>query len=295
MVCALGLEEKLKGVSHECDYPPAVAGKPAVVRPALPIESMSLSEIDAAVAQVIGSGQSLYRVDQERLREIEPDLILTQNLCEVCAPAGNEVSQALQALSTAPTILWLTPKSLEGIFQNLVELGEATGRLEKAREVIASCRNRLERLKAALRNVTTRPRVFCMEWVDPVYCCGHWVPEMVEIAAGTDVLGRKGSDSVRVNWEDVLASRPEVLIVMPCGFKLKAAADQARTLVRYPGFSELPAFEADRVYAVDANSYFARPGPRVVDGAELLAHLLHPNHVEWNGPADAYERINLRQ
>jgi iron complex transport system substrate-binding protein len=295
MVCALGLQERLKGVSHECDYPPEVATKPAVVRPALPIERMSLSEIDAAVAQVIGSGQSLYQVDQELLREIAPDLILTQNLCEVCAPAGNEVSQALQALSNQPKILWLTPKSIEGIFQNLIELGEATDCLEKAHDVIASCRSRLDRLKTLLSHIKTRPRVFCMEWVDPVYCCGHWVPEMVEIAGGTDVLGRKGTDSIRITWSDVVNSRPEVLIVMPCGFRLAAAADQASTLARYPGFFELPASQTNRVYAVDANSYFARPGPRVVDGAELLAHLLHPDHVEWNGPADAYERINLHQ
>jgi iron complex transport system substrate-binding protein len=287
------LQDNLKGITHECDYPPEIKSKPAVVRPDLPIERMTLSEIDAAVAEVIGSGRSLYRVDRERLIEIAPDLIVTQDLCDVCAPAGNEVSQALQALSIAPKILWLTPKSIEGIFQNLVELGEATDRRQKADEVIASCRKRLQRLRALLSSARSRPRVFCMEWIDPVYCCGHWVPEMVDIAAGTDVLGRPGTDSVRVSWQDAVDSGPEVLVVMPCGFGLPAATEQAHALAKYPGFSDLPAVRANRVYAVDANSYFARPGPRIVDGTELLAHLLHPNLVEWRGAAGCYEHINF--
>ena len=293
MICALGLYENLKGVTHECDYPPEVKSKPAVVRPALPVETMTLSQIDAAVAEVIGSGQSLYKVDQEFLMEIAPDLIVTQDLCEVCAPAGNEISQALQVLSRVPTILWLTPKSIEGIFDNLMELGDATDRRETAANVISSCRKRLDRLREVLSTVQRRPRVFCMEWVDPVYCCGHWVPEMVHIAAGTDVLGRKGLDSVRIDWREVVHAAPEVLIVMPCGFKLAAAAEQARKLTAYEGFSQLPAVQANQVYAVDANSYFARPGPRVVDGTELLAHLLHPDLVDLHGPADSYERISF--
>jgi iron complex transport system substrate-binding protein len=293
MICVLGLYENLKGITHECDYPPEVKSKPAVVRPVLPIETMTLPEIDVAVAEAIGSGQSLYRVDQELLIEIGPDLIVTQNLCEVCAPAGNQVSDALRALPSAPNILWLTPKSLEDIFENLIELGNATDRHETAADFVSSCRKRLERLRTTLSSVKERPRVFCMEWIDPVYCCGHWVPEMVDIAAGTDVLGRKGTDSVRIGWQEVVEARPEVLIVMPCGSKLTAAAEQARMLTQYESFRELPAVQANRVYAVDANSYFARPGPRIVDGTELLAHLVHPDLVEWYGPADAYEQISF--
>jgi iron complex transport system substrate-binding protein len=295
MICALGLQDNLKGITHECDYPAEVTNKPAVVRPALPIENMTLAEIDAAVAEIIGNGQGLYRVDGERLREIAPDLIVTQNLCEVCAPAGKEISQALQALPIPPKILWLTPKSIEGIFQNLIELGDATDRRDKAEEVVASCRRRFERLRTAVSKIRERPRVFCMEWVDPVYCCGHWVPEMVDLAGGIDVLGRIGSDSVRIGWEDVVKSRPDVLVVMPCGFKLAAAAEQARSLARYPGLSELPAFQTGRVYAVDANSYFARPGPRIVEGTELLAHVLQPDSIGWEGPSDAYQKIDFQQ
>jgi iron complex transport system substrate-binding protein len=291
MICALGLGDRLLGVTHECDYPPEIVGKPIVVRSILAIENMSQSEIDSAVTQRLRNGLSLYRVDEPLMQEIAPDLILTQDLCQVCAPSGNEVSQLLKTLPTTPQILWLTPKSLEQIFDNLRDLGEATGRSKMAETLIAEGRARLEKIDATTRAALSRPRVFCMEWIDPVYCCGHWVPEMVRIAGGIDKLGREGTDSVRIQWEDVLQWKPEVLIVMPCGFGLEKAAEQARQLSTYPGWAGLPAVRNSRVYAVDANSYFARPGPRVVEGTELLAHLLHPDLFEWKGPAGAFRSL----
>jgi iron complex transport system substrate-binding protein len=291
MICALGLGDRLLGVTHECDYPPEIMGKPVVVRNVLPIESMSQSEIDSAVTQRLRNGLSLYRVDEALMQEIAPDLILTQDLCQVCAPSGNEVSELLKVLPSKPQILWLTPKSLEQIFDNLRDLGEATGRFQRAETLIAEGRARLEKIESMTRIASSRPKVFCMEWIDPVYCCGHWVPEMVRIAGGIDELGREGTDSVRIPWTDVLQWRPEVLIVMPCGFGLEKAADQARQLSSYPGWADLPAVREGRVYAVDANSYFARPGPRVVAGTELLAHLLHPGLFEWKGPAGAFRSL----
>jgi iron complex transport system substrate-binding protein len=252
---------------------------------------MSQPEIDSAVTQRLRDGLSLYRVDETLMQDIAPDLILTQDLCQVCAPSGNEISQLLQALPTKPQILWLTPKSIEQIFDNLRELGDATGRARMAETLIAEGRARLGRIDATTRNLASRPRVFCMEWMDPVYCCGHWVPEMVRIAGGFDQLGREGTDSVRIPWSDVVEWRPEVLIVMPCGFGLEKATEQARQLTAYRGWDDLPAVRDGRVYAVDANSYFARPGPRVVDGTELLAHLFHPDLFEWKGPADAFRRL----
>ncbi len=291
MVCALGLGDRLSGVTHECDYPPEIMGKPVVVRNALPIECMTQSEIDSAVSQRLRDGLSLYRVDENLMQEIAPDLILTQDLCQVCAPSGNEVSQLLKALPVKPQILWLTPKSIEQIFDNLRDLGDATGRRQTAETLIADGRARLEKIQAATRTASSRPRVFCMEWIDPVYCCGHWVPEMVRIAGGIDELGREGTDSVRILWKDVLQWKPEVLIVMPCGLHLQKAADEARQLSSYPGWADLPAVRDRRVYAVDANSYFARPGPRVVEGTELLGHLLHPDLFEWKGPAGAFRNL----
>src|SRR6266705_2087227 len=293
MAFALGLGDQLVGITHECDYPPEVQGKPVVVRNVLPIEMMSQPEIDIAVTQRMRDGLSLYQVDEKLLQRLAPDIIMTQDLCQVCAPSGNEVTQALELLPKKPQILWLTPKSLEEIFDNLGELGQATGCVKEAEELIASGRARLEAVLAITRTLSARPRVFCMEWLDPVYCSGHWMPEMVEIAGGVDALARKGADSVRILWNDVLEWAPEVLIITPCGFNLDKVIELTPLLFNYPGWSELPAVRSGRVYAVDANSYFARPGPRVVEGTELLAHLIHPEVFSWDGPDNAYHHLEF--
>jgi len=293
MACALGLSDQLVGITHECDYPSEVKGKVVVVRNVLPIEQMSQREIDVAVAQRMKDGLSLYQVDGDLLRELAPDLILTQDLCQVCAPSGNEVSQVLNLLPKKPRILWLTPNSLDEIADNVRELGEATGRTNEAEELIAAGRARVGNIAALTRNLSHRPRVFCMEWLDPVYCSGHWVPEMVRLAGGVDTLAQEGKDSVRIKWEDVIKFAPEVFIITPCGFNLENAVEQSSKLNKFPDWSSLPAVRNGRVYAVDANSYFARPGPRVVDGTELLAHLIHPELFGWNGPATAYRRLDF--
>ncbi|HXL81789.1 MAG TPA: cobalamin-binding protein [Pyrinomonadaceae bacterium] len=293
MACALGLSDQLVGITHECDYPPEVRGKAIVVRKALPIERMSQREIDVAVSERMREGRSLYEVDEKLLQQLAPDLILTQDLCQVCAPSGNDVSQALNLLPKKPQILWLTPNSLEEIFANLRELGEATGHTKKAEELVAEGRARLHKIQAVTKNLILRPRVFCMEWLDPVYCSGHWVPEMVKIAGGLDALSQAGADSVRIPWEEVVEWKPEVLIVTPCGCDLEQTIEQSRQLFTYPGWSTLPAVLNGRVYAVDANSYFARPGPRVVDGTELLAHLIHPELFSRHGSKTAYQRLEF--
>jgi len=302
MVCALGLENDLVGITYECDYPESVKTKPVVVRNVLPIETMSQSEIDRAVAQRLREGQSLYQIDEKLLASLAPDLILTQNLCQVCAPSGNEVSQVLKMLPHEPQIVWLTPQSLSEIFQNLRDLAAAVGQVDAAEKLITDRCTRLEQLRAKTSSRAGRPRVFCMEWLDPVYACGHWVPEMVRIAGGTDEIGSDGGESVRTSWQELAEWAPEVLVIMPCGFNLQQTmkqisdhlgpyaplADDSRS-----AFFNLPAVRNDRVYAVDANSYFARPGPRVVEGAELLAHLIHPEMFSWQGPGDAFMKVDL--
>jgi iron complex transport system substrate-binding protein len=291
MAYALGLGAQLAGVSHECDFPAEAQGKPVVVRPALALEKMSLREIDTVVSARLRNGQSLYEVDENLLRRLRPDLILTQNLCQVCAPSGNELAVALRLLQPKPEVVWMSPHSLEEINQNLRALGQAAGRAPEAEALIAAARARLEKIAARTRNLSRRPRVFCMEWADPVYCAGHWVPEMVELAGGIDTLARKGADSVRIPWQDVLDWSPEILVFSPCGFHLAQALQQISHLESQPGWAELPAVRNGRVYAVDANSYFARPGPRVVEGTELLAHLIHPALFPWRGPADAFRAV----
>ena len=302
IACALGLADSLVGITHECDYPAEIKTKPVVVRNALPIETMSQSEIDRAVAERMRAGQSLYQIDEELLRQLAPDLILTQELCQVCAPSGNEVSQVLKALPHAPRVLWLTPQSLSEIFDNVRELGAATGRTAEAESLIAACEARLARLAERIKTVSERPRVFCMEWLDPVYASGHWVPELVKLAGGVDEVAREGAESVRVSWDDVIAWDPEVLVIMPCGFNLQQTMKQIWNVFgRYGSgssdqFLELSAVRNGRVYAVDANSYFARPGPRVVEGAELLARLIHPTLFTNEPPpefANAFQPVDV--
>ncbi len=292
MICALGLGEQLVGISHECDHPPEVRHKPVVIRPILPLEGMSQREIDEAVSRLLREGRSLYVVDEKLLRELSPDVIVTQDLCQVCAPSGNELVHAVKSLAKTPRILSLTPKSLDGIFRNIREVGEATGRVSDAESLIEASRARLEQVKTTAETSATRPRVFCMEWLDPVYCSGHWVPEMVEMAGGLDSLSRRAADSVRIPWEDVLRWQPEVLILMPCGYRLNQVLELAPQIFSYPGWSDLPAVRNGRVFAVDANAFFARPGPRVVDGTELLARLIHPELFVWNGAGDAFAPIS---
>ncbi|HZF02077.1 MAG TPA: cobalamin-binding protein [Methylomirabilota bacterium] len=290
MVFALGLGDNLAGVSHECDFPPQAKQKPIVVKPALALDKMTLREIDIAVAERIGSGQSLYQVDEILLRGLKPDLIVTQNLCQVCAPSGNELTVALKTLGSKPEIVWMSPHSIEEIFQNILELGRATNRLREAEKIISECRARLEKISSQTKNLS-RPKIFCVEWADPVYCAGHWVPEMVEIAGGVDELARKGTDSVRIKWDGVRKYAPEILILSPCGFHLAQALEQISILKSLPGWAEIPAVRNGKVFCADANSYFARPGPRVVEGTELLAHLIHPELFGWNGPTNAFQRV----
>jgi iron complex transport system substrate-binding protein len=295
IVCALGLEDDLVGITHECDYPPSVTAKPVVVSSAVPMEKMTEAEIDKAVSERVRAGLSVYQVDEVLLRQLAPDLILAQDLCAVCAPSGNEVSRALNVLPKKPEVLYLTPKSVRGILQNLRDVGVVAGRLEAAERWIEAANKKLERIADTSRALLSRPRVFCMEWLDPLYCSGHWVPEMVRIAGGVDEISREGSDSIRVPWQDVLAWSPEIMIVMPCGYHLEKVIALAAKLRTLPGWGDLPAVRNRQVFAVDASSYFARPGPRVVEGTELLAHLIHPEAFGWHGPQCAYQKLNLPQ
>ena len=283
---SLGLGDDVVGVSHECDYPPEAAARPAVVHCAIGLEGMGPAEIDTAVSTQLRVGGSIYTVDTELLRALEPDLILAQDLCEVCAPSGNETERALAALDGKAKVLTLAPRSLREIHENLRDLAEVTGRLDVAQRLITEHNESLGRLADELRNAPRR-RVFFLEWIDPVFCGGHWVPEMIELAGGFDALGRKGGDSVRIERQDVLRWAPEIVIISPCGAHLESAIAQAAEFLRDPYWSTLPAVESGEVYAVDASSHFARPGPRVFDGIEVLAHIFHPEKVPERVPGSS--------
>jgi iron complex transport system substrate-binding protein len=291
---ALGLEDALVGVSHECAYPPAVRGKPVVMHGVVPTETMTQAQIDLEVTRRLHAGEPLYEMDVEALSALAPDLVITQELCEVCAASPRDLAGALAVLARRPQVLQLTPRSLDGILENIREVGAATGRAAAAEALAASCAARIAAVGARAALATERPRVFCMEWLEPPYCSGHWVPEMVELGGGVDALSRKGTDSVRVPWEAVLDWAPEVLVVMPCGYGLEAVQRQAEMLPALPGWTDLPAVRDGRVFAVDADAYFARPGPRIVEGLELMAHLIQPQLFGWSGEAGAFAQLRTK-
>lgn len=278
---ALGAGADLVGRSHECDYPPQVRSLPVVSKPALPLEGLSQQEIDRAVSAHLTTGESLYQVDELLLGELRPDIVFTQDLCQVCAPSGNELGRALSELSHQPQVLSLTPRNLAEIEQNILAIGDVTGRTEAARQLVSESRDRVHNVVAAVTGATAR-RVAFLEWTEPLFCAGHWVPEMVSAAGGDDPLGQPGADSQRMTWDDVAASSPEMIIVAPCGYGLKDAIGVANRLPRV--------IDAE-IYAVDANAYFARPGPRVAEGMELLAHLFHPDRFAWPHEHQPWSRI----
>jgi iron complex transport system substrate-binding protein len=282
MVYALGAGEELVGRSHECDYPSSVQALPVVSRPSLILDDASPEAIDHAVADQMKSGDTLYRIDEVLLRDLRPDVILTQNLCRVCAPSGDELTRAVRKFQLQPEVLFLTPRNIAEIIENIVTVGRAIGRPAEAESLVRDHDERLGKVRAAVAKAPTR-RVVFLEWTEPLFCGGHWVPEMISLAGGEDPLGRLGEDSVRMDWDDVAKAQPEMIIVSPCGYRLDRAAELAR---------KMPLISDATVYAVDANAYFARPGPRVVEGVELLAHLFHPDLVPWSHAGRPWERIH---
>jgi iron complex transport system substrate-binding protein len=283
IVYALGAGNDLVGRSHECDFPADALSLPIVSRPALQLESMSQAEIDTAVAGRLAAGQSLYEVDEMLLRELAPDVIITQDLCQVCAPSGNELTRAIRDLPKKPEVVWLSPQNLADIEENIRSVGVACGKTQEAERIISSNRNRIDRVVSAVKNAQAR-RVAFLEWIDPYFSAGHWVPEMIELAGGFDANGRKGSDSVRITWDDVRSSNPEVVVVSPCGYGLDQSAELAKNLGGISGA---------RIIAVDANAYFARPGPRLAEAVELLAHLFHPEQFAWPHSARPWTQVRM--
>jgi iron complex transport system substrate-binding protein len=237
-----------------------------VSRPTLELDGLEQSEIDAAVARQLQDAGTLYAVDEELLRALAPEVVLTQDLCQVCAPSGNELTRALADLPQRPEVVWLTPRSVGEICENFRAVGRATGRTQEAEQLVTETMSRMESVRVRAARHRVRTMVF-LEWVSPYYCAGHWVPEMIACAGGHDPLARDGADSVRVSWDEVVAAGPSLIVVSPCGYALDAAVQLARSL---------PSTGIE-TWAVDANAYFARPGPRLSEGTELLASILHPS------------------
>ncbi|MFN3975193.1 MAG: cobalamin-binding protein [Dehalococcoidia bacterium] len=273
---ALGLGEQVLAVSHECDYPPEARAKPVLVRCVFDPSTMTPREIDATVRSLVGHGLPIYRLEHQLLEELRPDLVLTQGLCEVCAVPQRIVHQEIQSLCPPPRLLSLDPHSLEGMLEDILRVGEATSTLPRATALVNSLRQRIGDIGEKGQRVPYRPRVVCLEWLDPLIVAGHWVPQMVALAGGDDALGRAGLPSFTVSWQQVVEARPDVLVLMPCGFTAQQAARQVSLLARLPGWNHLPAVLQGRVWACNAHAYYSRPGPRLVKGLEMLAQILHP-------------------
>jgi iron complex transport system substrate-binding protein len=275
IVCALGLADCLVGVSHECDHPAeVVADLPKLTRSSIP-PGLPSAEIDRAVSERLRRGESLYEVEEDRLAALRPDLVITQELCDVCAVNFSQVQALANRLPGNPVVISLTPPNLAGIFEDVLTVAEAAGQHERGQRLAAQLRERLGRVTQMVQG-WPRPRVFACEWLDPPFAAGHWVPEMIALAGGEEVVGRPGEKSFRVTWAQVIAAQPEVILLIPCGYSAEQAQHEWESLPRPEGWESIPAVRSGRMYAVDANSYCSRPAPRVADGVEQLARLLHP-------------------
>lgn len=284
---ALGLGPNIVAISHECDYPPELLDRPRVTRPRFDPNGLTSGEVDAAVREAMATAGSVYVIDDELLRQAAPDLVLTQAVCDVCAVPAADARLAAESLDADTAVLSLDAHTLDGILQTILQVGDAAGVAEVAQGYVDELRSRLERVRETVSSLP-RPTVLGLEWLDPLFVPGHWVPEMIELAGGANLRGETGARSVRAEWAELEGLDPDVLLLIPCGYSLEAARrDADATADRLLGLAPR-AIRAGRAYVADASSYFNRSGPRAIDGVEILAALLHPDrfgHVALDGRA----------
>lgn len=284
IVCALGLEDNLVGITHECDYPATIIDRPRLTASRISQETMTSAEIDHAVRSQLDGHGSIYDLDEARLRELNPDLILTQELCEVCAVSYKTVERAARMFEADVKVVSLEPNTIGDIFENIQMVGELTSRKNEAEQLVTGLNARLDRVKERTERLGERPRTLMLEWLEPPFAPGHWVPEQVAIAGGDHGFGKSGQKSVTTTAEEIRAYAPEVIVLIPCGYYKEDILRQLPRANLPEGWNDLPAVRAGNVWATDATSYFSRPGPRVVEGVEILAKILHPE--VFGAPSD---------
>jgi iron complex transport system substrate-binding protein len=297
IVCAIGLADELVGVTHECDYPPEAVGKPVVTRSVHDLGSRSARDIHRLVTASVHGGSSLYELDEVALATAAPDLILTQELCQVCAVSYRDVNEVARAIDAAITVVSLEPTSIEGIFNTITTVGAMAEAEDAAVDLVESLRNRLGTVEAqvqARRDGRHRaPRVVGLEWLDPPFAVGHWVPEQIRRAGGWDLLGRDGDRSVQTTWDAIEDVDPEMLLLMPCGYHLAETVASWERLERQPGYEGISAVRRQHVFALDGSAYFSRPGPRVIDGIELLAEIFDPDGFVDTAPFGSWTPVQV--
>jgi len=275
IICELGLGDQLVGVTHECDHPAFVRGLPRVTQTLIPHDSSS-REIDTLVREQLKTKQALYSLDMPVLEQLQPDLIVTQALCDVCAVAESEVSAAACRLTSLPKVVNLEPSRLSQVFDSLNIVGQAAGVEDRASEAVARLQARVDAVQRRSAGISNPARVVLLEWIDPPFSSGHWSPELVRMAGGVELIGQEAQPSRTIAWNDLVEANPDVLVIACCGFNVERTRQDLPILAANPGFDDLACVRSGRVYLIDGNSYFSRPGPRLVDGLEILAHALHP-------------------
>jgi iron complex transport system substrate-binding protein len=291
IVYTLDLGDQLYGVTRSCDYPAEALSKPIVVRSILDDEGLTSGDIDRIVKEHARNGQSVYHIDMEALRAADPDLILTQQLCDVCAVGYDDVLTQVKDLPKKPQVVSLNPTSLGDVLEDMLTVGRVTGTSDRAQAAVSALRQRIDALRQQAAKATMRPRVFCLEWMGPLFVSGHWMPEMVKIAGGIDGVGNDRTPSTQIAWETVRDYQPEVVILMPCGADVPKTLSELDDVQALPGWADLPAVRHGRVYAVNSGAYFSRSGPRLVDGLELLAQIIQPALFPWTAPQEIAVRV----
>lgn len=275
IICGIGLKDSLVGVTHECDFPHGVAALPKVTRTAIAHDASS-GEIDQMVRERLKTERALYSLDMPVLEKLRPDLIVTQALCDVCAVAESEVQSAACSLPGNPSVINLEPNCLADVLDCIGQVGEATESVDQATALIDQLQSRVRSVRQRSETIQHRPRTILLEWIDPPFSAGHWSPELVEIAGGSEAIGKAGQRSVTTAWKDIVQANPEFMMIACCGFGIPRTMNDVPLLRAMPGWGELACVKAGRVYVVDGSAYFSRPGPRLVDSLEIMAHAMHP-------------------
>ena len=287
----LGVGDQLVGVTHECDYPEQAKSKPRVIRSSFDPTKINSKEIDKQISNMMQAGTDIYLLDEQVLKKSSPDLIIGQGLCDVCSPASKEISKAVSILDKKPEVVILDPHDLNDILSDILQIAKHVGKTQQAQNLIIYLQKRIEYVKT--KSITSRPKVLCIEWLDPLFTAGHWVPQMVEIAGGINGISVTGERSRRMKIEEAMNFEPDIIVLMPCGFDINRISVEYSKLTNDSQWKSIPAVQNNRVFAVDANSYFSKLGPRTITGIEILAKIIHPEvFLDLKVPDDSFVQIN---